>query len=92
MSGKPTRVPPPGDMVCDLEAVRRQRGLSKADLADMAGCTRFQIHRLESATVAPTLPLALRLSKILDVAIERLWYVPSYDRLAPSAQVRSAAE
>lgn len=57
------------------------RGISTSRFARLVGCTRFQVIRIEKAGVAPQLPLALRMSKVLGVGIEALWRVPSYDEI-----------
>lgn len=69
---------PPEDLICDLEAVRKARKLSKTRLAELAGTTRFQVLKIEKGTTAPSLPLALRLARVLGVTVEQLWHVPSY--------------
>lgn len=69
----------PESIACDLETVRKMRGLSKTELANLAGTTRFQILRLEKTTTSPPLPLALKISRALNVKIERIWNFISND-------------
>lgn len=71
--------PVPRDLVCHVGAVRQQKKLTVSRLAELVGCTRFQIMRIEQAAAAPQLPLALRLSRVLEKPVEDLWQVPSQD-------------
>jgi len=71
-------------MICNVAAVRRMRGLTVSEFADAVGCTRYQVHRIEKGGVAPQLPLALRISKVLGMGVEALWRIPSYDTIIPA--------
>jgi DNA-binding XRE family transcriptional regulator len=76
------RQPPPADMICRLGPMRRARKLSGQALGEIAGCTRFQVNRLEKGGVAPDLKLALRLAAALSSPVEKVWEVPSYSELS----------
>ncbi len=75
----------PTGLVCNVGKVRRAQKLSQEKLAELTDCTRTQVIRIEHAQVAPGLPLALRMARILGVSVESLWSVPSYSTLPPPA-------
>jgi molybdate-binding protein/DNA-binding XRE family transcriptional regulator len=57
----------------ELQAIRRQRGVSAAQLATLAGVSRQTIHAIEAGEYVPNTTLALQLSKILEVRVEELF-------------------
>jgi len=54
--------------------MRKQKGLSQADLAKMVGVSRNTISSIETGQYEPTAKLALLLSIALDVKFEELFY------------------
>ena len=48
-------------------------GLTQQDLADRVGVTRQTILSIEKGRYSPTIGLALRLAKVLDVTVEDLF-------------------
>ncbi len=51
---------------------RKERGLTQEQLADMAGYSRNQIQRVETANAAPSVALLFDVAEALDVPVERL--------------------
>jgi putative transcriptional regulator len=62
-----------------LEQVREQRGLSRQGLADGVGVHYQTIGYLERGEYSPSLALALRIARFLDLSVEALF---SLDELA----------
>ncbi len=62
---------------CRLRALRRSRpGLTQQALADQVGVTRQTILSIEKGNYSPTVGLALKLARVLDVAVEDLFSLP----------------
>ena len=58
----------------NLAAVRKERGLSQAELAAMVGVSRNTISSIETGQFNPTAKLALILCIALDRKFEELFY------------------
>ncbi len=58
-----------------LAEVRRMRGLSAAELASRAGVNRQTVYAIEARKFIPNTLVALRLSQVLEVAVEDLFAV-----------------
>ena len=58
----------------NLAAVRKERGLSQAELAQMVGVSRNTISSIETGQFNPTAKLALILCIALDKKFEELFY------------------
>ena len=58
----------------NLKAVRQQKGLSQAQLAEMVGVSRNTISSIETGQFNPTAKLALVLCIALDRKFEELFY------------------
>ena len=60
-----------------LNHLRRHRllvdGMTQAELAERVGVTRQTIHSIEKGKYKPTIELALRLARELEVAVEELF-------------------
>ncbi|WP_284252525.1 helix-turn-helix transcriptional regulator [Litorihabitans aurantiacus] len=52
---------------------RRERGWSQQTLAEHAGVSRQTIISIEKGRFDPSLPLAFRLARVLEVTIEELF-------------------
>jgi putative transcriptional regulator len=62
------------DLVNDIKTYRRGRiDMTQQNLADRVGCTRQTIVALEKQKYNPSLMLALKISEILEVSIEKLF-------------------
>ena len=58
----------------DLPALRKEQGLSQADLAKLVGVSRNTISSIETGQYAPTAKLALLLCVALDRKFEEVFY------------------
>lgn len=56
-----------------LKVQRAMRDLTQADLADMAGVTRRSINAIEMGHMVPSVFLALKIARALDVNVETLF-------------------
>jgi len=57
-----------------LKEVRKEKGMSQQELADMVGVSRNTISSLETGQYEPTAKLALVLAIALDMKFEELFY------------------
>ena len=58
----------------NLSAIRREKGLSQAALAEMVGVSRNTISSIETGQFNPTAKLALILCIALDKKFEEIFY------------------
>lgn len=58
----------------NLAEVRKEKGLSQAELAKMVGVSRNTISSIETGQFSPTAKLALLLCIALDRTFEELFY------------------
>ena len=58
----------------NLAKVRKEKGLSQADLAKIVGVSRNTISSIETLQFIPTAKLALLLCIALDIKFEDLFY------------------
>ena len=58
----------------NLPAIRKEKGLSQADLAAMVGVSRNTISSIETGQYTPTAKLALLLCVALDKKFEEIFY------------------
>jgi len=56
-----------------LHALRTERGLTQAALAELAGVTRKTINTVENGVFIPSTLLALKLSRALGVPVEEIF-------------------
>lgn len=56
-----------------LRTLRADRGWSQADLADRLGVSRQSVNALETGKYDPSLPLAFRIARLFDAAIEEVF-------------------
>jgi len=61
-----------GNIAKNLIALRKKRGFSQTQLANLAGTTRASITLLESGKSNPTLEILLKISQGLKISIEEL--------------------
>lgn len=71
-----------------LAEIRRERGVSAADLARDTGISRQTVHAIESGAYVPNTAVCLRLARRLDVPVERLFRLA--DAAGPEAPTRAA--
>lgn len=53
-----------------ITSLRTERSWTQADLAQRAGVSRQSINAIETGKFDPSLPVAFRLAKLFDLAIE----------------------
>ena len=61
----------------NLEAMRRQAGLTQAELSKFAGVSRKSINAIENGMYVPSTVLALKIADTLGCAVEDLFRLPS---------------
>ena len=59
-------------MVANLKAIRKQRNMTQAQLAEAANIHRITIAKYEAGKVDPSLESAERLAKALKVSVDEL--------------------
>ena len=60
-----------------LKDIRNQRGLTQADLAEMAGVSRKTINTVENGVFVPSTLLALTLAAALKLRVEDIFHLES---------------
>ncbi|MCV7380168.1 DNA-binding protein [Mycobacterium alsense] len=60
-------------MTALLRAVRRQRGLTLEQLAEQSGLTKSYLSKIERRQCTPSIAVALRVARALDVDVGRLF-------------------
>ena len=68
-----------------LRVQRAIRDLTQADLAERAGITRASVNAIEGGRMVPSIYLALKLARALDVLVDELFSLSDTD---PSNQRR----
>ena len=66
-----------------LRVARAEHGLSQGDLARLAGVSRQTISSIETGQYCPSTILALRISHVLGVRIEDLFWLEGDDDVEP---------
>ncbi len=56
-----------------LRVLRAERGWSQADLAERLGVSRQSVNAIETGKYDPSLPLAFRIARLFDAAIEAIF-------------------
>ena len=56
-----------------LKVLRAERDWSQADLADRLGVSRQTVNALETGRYDPSLPLAFKIARVFDQAIEAIF-------------------
>lgn len=64
-------------LITTLKLQRALRGLTQAEMADLAGVTRKSINAIETGNMVPSTILALKLAKALGVTVEELFSLES---------------
>lgn len=62
-----------------LKVERAKRDLTQADLASLAGITRRSVNAIEAGRMIPSVLLALRIARALEVTVETLFSLESSD-------------
>ena len=61
----------------NLEGMRRQAGLTQAELSKFAGVSRKSINAIENGMYVPSTVLALKIAYTLGCSVEDLFRLPS---------------
>jgi putative transcriptional regulator len=56
-----------------LKVLRAERDWSQADLAERLGVSRQTINAIETEKYDPSLPLALKMGKLFDQSVEKIF-------------------
>lgn len=59
----------------DLKVLRAMNNLSQEALAEKAGVTRVTINKIENGKWVPSTALALKIARILDVPLEKVFWL-----------------
>lgn len=63
-------------LIVQVTEVRKAKGLTQADLAQLANVSRKTINTIENNVFVPSTILALTLAKVLDVSVHELFELP----------------
>ncbi len=66
-----------------LRVQRAIRDLTQADLAERAGITRASVNAIEGGRMVPSIYLALKLARALDVSVDELFSLSGDESSAP---------
>jgi putative transcriptional regulator len=64
------------ELLTTMKVQRARRDLTQAELATLAEVTRKSINAIEAGRMVPSIVLALRLAKALQVPVEELFSLP----------------
>ncbi len=56
-----------------IKVERAKRDLTQAQLAELAGMTRRSVNAIEAGRMVPSVLLALRIARALDVSVEAIF-------------------
>jgi putative transcriptional regulator len=59
-----------------LKVLRAERDWSQQDLADQLGVSRQTINAIETEKYDPSLPLALKIGRLFDQCVEKIFSLP----------------
>jgi len=65
------------NLLNNLEVMRRQAGLTQAELSKFAGVSRKSINAIENGMYVPSTVLALKIAHTLGCSVEDLFRLPS---------------
>ena len=63
-------------LIVQVTQVRKAKGLTQADLAQLENVSRKTINTIENNVFVPSTILALTLAKVLDVSVHDLFKLP----------------
>jgi putative transcriptional regulator len=64
-------------MKCKLKVIFAERGLKQGHIAKKIGVSQTTLSLIMNNKTVPTLPVAMRIAKELDMRIEDIWQDPS---------------
>ena len=62
-----------------LKVQRAKKDLTQAELAERAGITRVSVNAIEGGRMVPSVLLALKLARALDVSVDELFRIEPND-------------
>jgi len=66
-------------MVIKLKSVRLEKGLTQEELASKVGVSRQTINYIERGKYKPTILLALKISRVLELKVEDIFQLEEGD-------------
>ena len=63
-----------------LRVLRAERGWSQASLAELLDVSRQTVNAIEVGKYDPSLPLAFKIAKVFELAIEEVFFPEGEDR------------
>ena len=63
-------------LIVYVTEIRKAKGLTQADLANLANVSRKTINTIENNVFVPSTILALTLAKVVDVSVHDLFELP----------------
>jgi len=60
-------------VISSVREVRRERGLTQAELAQRIGVSRQSINYIENSAIAPSIKIALLIARELECTVESLF-------------------
>ena len=58
-----------------IRLYRKEKGLTQADFARILQLTQYKFRRLENGKVLPSQELAIKIAKILEIAIDEAFFI-----------------
>ena len=58
-----------------MKSIRESKGMTQDELANLLSMSRSWIEKVENGKVEPSLKLALRISNVLNVSIEEIFFL-----------------
>ncbi|VXC06922.1 conserved hypothetical protein [Bacillus sp. 349Y] len=59
----------------NMKSIRESKGMTQDELANLLSMSRSWIEKVENGKVEPSLKLALRISNVLNVSIEEIFFL-----------------
>jgi putative transcriptional regulator len=71
-----------------LKVLRAERDWSQQDLADQLGVSRQTINAIETEKYDPSLPLALKMGRLFEQCVEKIFFDGDVARGSPETRKR----
>ncbi|MGH3656118.1 MAG: helix-turn-helix transcriptional regulator [Micromonosporaceae bacterium] len=59
----------------DVRQLRRDKGLSQADLGKLLGVSRQTVNAIETGRYSPSLPLAITMARFFERSVEDVFHI-----------------
>lgn len=70
-------------MECRLKEIIKERGLKQGYIAEKAGISNTTMSALVTGRNLPTLPVAARIAKVLELHIDEIWILEEEKQKSP---------